>query len=138
MVAGDVVNGAASLWAAAPANGVLVGETAYRATLAATDYAEAQPVVATGRSEPLAVWAALSARPRPAIERLSETPFVGRRQELGLLVGAFQRARHDREPQLVTVAGVPGIGKSRLVAELQGMVDADPEPIRWLRGRSLA
>jgi hypothetical protein len=36
-------------------------------------------------------------------------------------------ARHERTPQLLTLVGVPGIGKSRLVYELQRIVDADAE-----------
>ena len=41
--------------------------------------------------------------------------------------------------QLVTVVGVPGIGKSRLVWEVSREVDRDPEElIYWRQGRSLA
>jgi predicted ATPase len=69
---------------------------------------------------------------------MSAAPLAGRTDEIELLVGTFQRVRRDREPQLVTVAGVPGIGKSRLVAELFAVVDADPELITWRRGRSLS
>ena len=51
---------------------------------------------------------------------------------------AFERARHERTPQLLTLVGVPGIGKSRLVYELQRIVDSDPELITWRQGRCLA
>ncbi len=44
IAAGDVVNTAARLQAAAPADGVLVGETTYRATAHAIDYERAEPV----------------------------------------------------------------------------------------------
>jgi predicted ATPase len=40
---------------------------------------------------------------------------VGRTRELALLTDALARVRSDERPQLVTVVGVPGIGKSRLV-----------------------
>src|SRR6266404_2619958 len=46
IVAGDVVNTAARLQAAAPVNGVLVGETTYWATRDAISYREAPPVQA--------------------------------------------------------------------------------------------
>src|SRR5205823_8563662 len=39
--------------------------------------------------------------------------------------------------QLVTLVGVPGIGKSRLVVELTAAVDEDPEIIFWRQGLSL-
>ena len=45
--------------------------------------------------------------------------------------------RREREPQLVTLVGVPGIGKSRLVTELLTQVDAIPDLITWRQGRCL-
>ena len=42
-------------------NGVLVGETTYRATREVIDYAEQEPVSAKGKSEPIPVWEALQA-----------------------------------------------------------------------------
>jgi class 3 adenylate cyclase len=59
MAAGDVVNTAARLQAAAPLNGVLVGEQAYRATVQAIDYRHAEPVVGKGKREPIPAWEAL-------------------------------------------------------------------------------
>ena len=38
----------------------------------------------------------------------------------------------------MSLIGVPGIGKSRLVAELRGYVDDDAELVAWRQGRSLA
>src|SRR5690242_8020029 len=138
MAAGDVVNTAARLQSAAPINGVLVGELTYRATHGVIDYAEQEPVVAKGKTEPLAVWEALAARSRFTVETMSAAPLAGRGDEVELLVNTFQRVRRDREPQLVTVGGVPGIGKSRLVAELFAFVEAEPDFITWRRGRSLS
>ncbi len=137
MAAGDVVNTAARLQTAAPVDGVLVGEATYRATRHAIEYAAHEAVTAKGKSDPLPVWEAVEARGRATVEAPSSSSLVGRDGELELLVGALQRARRDRQPQLVTVAGVPGIGKSRLVAELYAAVDADEELIAWRRGRSL-
>ena len=44
--------------------------------------------------------------------------------------------RNER-PELVTLVGVPGIGKSRIVAELFSIVDDDPDIIVWRQGRCL-
>jgi class 3 adenylate cyclase len=139
LVAGDVVNTAARIQSAAPVNGILVGDATRRATERAIDYAEREPVEAKGKAEPVAVWEAVQARSalgvdvdlRPAAE------LVGRQHELGQLVHALERARREREPQLVTIVGVPGMGKSRLVQELSAVVQADPDIIRWRQGRSL-
>jgi len=139
MAAGDVVNTAARLQAAAPVNGILVGATTYRATRNAIEYREAPPVEAKGKTDPVPVWEALEARARFGWE-LDHVPreLVGRDHELDTLRDALARARDDLSPQLVTIVGVPGIGKSRLVMELSRIADADPELITWRQGRCLA
>ena len=140
MASGDVVNTAARLQGAAPVNGVIVDETTYRATRHAIDYAEGDSVEAKGKSEPIAVWEVLAARSRFGVDVAHEarSELVGRERELGVVRDAFERARHERTPQLLTLVGVPGIGKSRLVFELQRVVDADPDIVTWRQGRCLA
>ena len=139
MAAGDVVNTAARLQAAAPLNGILVGEQTYRATSEVFDYSKAEPVVGKGKSEPIPVWEALEARSRFGVDvsRRADTPLVGRGREQELLVSTLGRVREERSPQLVTIVGVPGIGKSRLVLELFRAVEEDPEFVTWRQGRSL-
>jgi len=139
MAAGDVLNTAARLQAAAPVNGILVGERTYRATRRVIEYRQAQPVHAKGKKEPVAVWEAVQARARPGVE-LRQQPgaaLVGRERELHVLRDALARVRAERTPQLVTLVGVPGIGKSRLLYELSQIADADAELISWRQGRSL-
>ena len=139
MVSGDVVNTAARLQSAAPVNGILVGEGTYRATRHAIEYREAPPVEAKGKAEPVKVWEAVSARSRfgSDVEQKLRTPLVGRERERGLLADALERARTEQSAQLVTLVGVPGIGKSRLIAELFQITEADPDLINWRQGRSL-
>jgi predicted ATPase len=50
---------------------------------------------------------------------------VGRERELTLLRETFDRVQRERErePQLLTLIGVPGIGKTRLVSELARELD---------------
>ncbi len=140
MASGDVVNTAARLQSAAPVNGILVDGTTYRATRQAIDYEEAQAVDAKGKSEPIPVWEAVAAHARFGVDVAHEarSALVGRERELGIVRDAFERARHERTPQLLTLVGVPGIGKSRLVYELSRIVDADPELVTWRQGRCLA
>jgi hypothetical protein len=138
MAAGDVVNTTARLQSAAPVNGVLVGEATYRATRNAIDYREADPVEAKGKSRPIAVWEAVAARSRVMREAVSTAaPLVGRERELGLLRDLLVRVREESSPQLVTLVGVPGIGKSRLVHELMQVVEHGGVLTSWRRGRSL-
>ncbi|HUF01676.1 MAG TPA: AAA family ATPase [Gaiellaceae bacterium] len=140
MASGDVVNTAARLQSAAPVNGILVDETTYRATRQAVEYEKVAPVEAKGKAQPVPVWCALEARARFGVDVAHEarSELVGRERDLDVLRDAFARARHERTPQLVTLVGVPGIGKSRLVHELWKIVDTDPELVTWRQGRCLA
>ena len=139
MAAGDVVNTAARMQSAAPVDGILVGETTYRATRQAIEYRDAEPMVAKGKAEPVPVWEAVAARWRFGVdvEQLGGGDLVGRGEELDLLRDALSRSRRERASQLVTLVGEPGIGKSRLVFELFGHVDAEPDLTYWRQGRSL-
>ena len=139
MVAGDVVNAAARMQAAAPVNGVLVGETTYRATRDVIRYREAPPVQAKGKTEPVVVWEALEPVASFGVDTAgrAKTPLVGRDRELELLRSVLGRVRNERAAQLVTIVGVPGIGKSRLVRELFSLVDEEAELITWRQGRCL-
>ena len=65
MVAGDVVNTASRLQAAAPVNGVLVGAETYAATKDAIEYEPAEAVRAKGKAAPVEAWVALRPRPTP-------------------------------------------------------------------------
>ena len=139
LVAGDVINTASRLQDAAPVNGILVGETTYNATSRVIEYREAPPVDAKGKTQPVPVWEVIQARSRYGadVTHAPQVPLVGREHELGLLVSTLGRAQHERLPQLVTLVGVPGIGKSRLVRELFAEIDTRPELIYWRQGRCL-
>jgi len=136
---GDVVNVAARLQAAAPVGSVLVDEATMRSTTTAIDYDPLESVVAKGKAEPIPVWQAIGARSRFGVdtERRAGTPFVGREHDLAVLSSTFARALEERSVQLVTVVGEPGLGKSRLVWELRGEIDARAELVRWRQGRCL-
>ena len=139
MASGDVVNTAARLQTAAPVGGILVGEATHRATSHSIEYRDAPPVEAKGKANPVPAWEAVAARARFGfdVEQRPRTELVGRERELDVLTGALERVRKDLSPQLVTLVGVPGIGKSRLIAELFQVGDRDPELILWRQGRSL-
>src|SRR5438067_1823253 len=106
MAAGDVVNAAARLQSAAPVNGILVGETTYRATAEMIDYSDLPAVEAKGKEAPIPVWEVAQARARFGVDLTPEarTPLVGREREVDQLVGALDRVRAQRSAELVTVA----------------------------------
>jgi class 3 adenylate cyclase/tetratricopeptide (TPR) repeat protein len=138
MASGDVVNTAARIQAAAPAGEILVDETTFRATERVIEHRESRAISAKGKLRPVPVWQAVRARAHVGVERLSSSPFVGRDHELRLLRETFTRVIRERQPQLVTLVGEPGIGKSRLVFELFETVRAGGFGlVLWRRGRSL-
>ena len=119
-VLGDAVNTAARIQSAAPVNGVLVGESTFKATERVLDYDPLGPLMLKGKSQPVNVWRAVAPRARLGSDviRSLSTPLVGRNLDLTLLRGTFDKVVADCSTQLVTVMGEPGVGKSRLVAEL--------------------
>jgi class 3 adenylate cyclase/tetratricopeptide (TPR) repeat protein len=138
IVTGDVVNTASRIQAAAPVNAVAVSEQTYRATSDLYDYEQLEPVAVKGKAEPLRLWRPRArARYGSDIRRQHSTPLVGRELEKPLLIGTYERAEQQRSLQLVTVVGEPGVGKSRLIAELFAYIDAKPTLTRWRQGRCL-
>ncbi|HST17942.1 MAG TPA: adenylate/guanylate cyclase domain-containing protein [Gaiellaceae bacterium] len=139
MAAGDVVNTAARLQAQAPEDGVLVDESTRRAVEPVFDLRPCEPVVAKGKADPIPVFEVVDARASFGIdvEQDARTPLVGRERERDVLEQALARVRTELAPQLVTLIGVPGIGKTRLVWELFRIVDDDPDLITWRQGRCL-
>ena len=140
MASGDVVNTAARLQSAAPVDGVLVDQTTYQATDRQIVYRPAEPVQAKGKTELVVAWSAVEGRASLGVDvdHGPGTALVGREREVGVLRAALGRVRDEQAPQLVTLVGVPGMGKSRLVWELAQLVEAEPELIVWRQGRCLA
>ena len=76
------------------------------------------PLRLKGKGAPVAAW-----RLRPAGEDVPSSPgptraLVGRREELAALRATFDRVVETGTPATVTITGVAGIGKSRLIGEL--------------------
>jgi len=139
-VVGDVVNTAARLQGVAPVGGVVVGEATWRATRALFEYEPLTPVVVKGKAEPVPIWRVHAARSRPGVDVAERppTPLIGRGAELAALQRSYRRAFGEHAVRLVTVLGEPGMGKSRLVREFAGFVDAQPELVAWRQGHCLS
>ncbi len=141
MVAGDAVNTAARVQAAAEPGAVLVDEGTWHVARAAVGFGRATDHILKGKSEPMALW--------PAKRVLSgvggaqrvdglEAPFVGRDPELRLVKELFHACEQRRTPRLVSVTGTAGVGKSRLAWEFEKYVDGLADTVRWHRGRCLS
>jgi class 3 adenylate cyclase/tetratricopeptide (TPR) repeat protein len=138
-VTGDVVNTASRLQTAANPGEILVGEPTYLATGLVFEWEEHAPIHAKGKAEPLNAWLAVASRGRQGIDVRpgSTSPFIGRRDELTLVQGAFRRSLGESTVQLVTITGEAGVGKSRLITELATFAEEWPNLVRWRQGRSL-
>jgi class 3 adenylate cyclase/tetratricopeptide (TPR) repeat protein len=125
LATGDTINTAARLQQAAEPDEILIGGPTYRLV---RDAVTAEPVEALdlkGKADPVPAFRLLEvAVDAEAVPRRRDSPMVGRRREQDLLRLAFGRAVEERGCHLVTVLGPAGVGKSRLVEEFLGTVDA--------------
>ena len=138
-IVGDVVNTASRLQSVASPGEAVVDERTFRATRHAINFEALDEVALRGKENKQAVWRATGLRSRygVAVEEESTTSYVGRSDELSLLADSFERAVARRRPQLVTVVGEPGVGKSRLVREFRRVIDDRPDLVWWRQGRCL-
>ncbi|HKT43832.1 MAG TPA: BTAD domain-containing putative transcriptional regulator [Gaiellaceae bacterium] len=119
LVTGDAVNTAKRLEEAAAPDEILIGGATHKLVAHAAETEPTAAVAAKGKSEPVEAWRVLGtiAGATPVARRL-DARLVGRRDELAVLVDAFEAAASERSCRLVTVTGAAGIGKSRLAHEL--------------------
>jgi class 3 adenylate cyclase/tetratricopeptide (TPR) repeat protein len=123
LATGDVMNTASRLQHEAPVGGVVVGERTYRSAVESFDWEPLDPVTVRGKASPIPIWRVLGIRPEH--ERAPLAPLIGRGRELDLLGTVWEKVRADRRMHLVTIFGPPGIGKSRLVRELQPRLERE-------------
>ena len=134
MVAGDAVNTAARLEAAAEPGEILLGPLTFELVRDAIAADVLEDLALRGRDEPLKAYRLLAITGTEAHLRRLDTPLVGRIKELAALRAVFDRAVDGPGCELVTVLAQAGTGKSRLVREFLDAVRADAT---ILRGRCL-
>ena len=141
MVAGDLVNTASRIQSAAEPGSVLVGEATKRASEASIAYAEAGAHELKGKAEPVPLWRALrvvAARKGEGRSAGLEPPFLGRDRELRLVKELFHATADEGRAHLLSIVGVPGMGKSRIAWEFEKYLDGLLVQVWWHKGRCLA
>jgi class 3 adenylate cyclase/energy-coupling factor transporter ATP-binding protein EcfA2 len=139
-VSGDAVNVAARLEQGAEPGEILVGERTVAAARGAFEFADPRRIEAKGKPGGVEARTLLRAvsltRPR-GVGGLRHA-FVGRDRELDALLRIHGEVERTREPQLVTVLGDAGVGKSTLLRAFAEVL-AERSPSTWLRtGRCLS
>ncbi|MFN0073170.1 MAG: AAA family ATPase [Chloroflexota bacterium] len=118
-VIGDAVNVASRLQSATEIGTILVGPNTARLVRHAAQLHPNAPLRLKGKSAPLEAWTVIASTSAGSQKVLSDHgPFVGREPELRHLQQCLDELRRGRG-QVTCVIGDPGMGKSRLLAELR-------------------
>jgi class 3 adenylate cyclase len=135
LIGGETVNVAVRLEQAAAAGEILLGRDTYRLVREAVQVEDFGPLELKGKSEPVPAFRLRSLQEDDrGLARHTDTSFVGREREIGLITDAYRFVVGERSSTLFTLLGTAGVGKSRLVAEV--LAALDPEPL-VLTGRCL-
>jgi class 3 adenylate cyclase len=114
-VTGNAANLASRLTDAAASGEIFVSDETHTALAERFDCAAAGALTVKGFAEPVRAWRLCGLRPAACERR----PFVGRHGEFALFRAALTTCRETRRGQVLYVRGEAGIGKTRLIEEVQ-------------------
>jgi class 3 adenylate cyclase/tetratricopeptide (TPR) repeat protein len=136
-VLGDAVILAQRLESAAPPGETYVSESTVRLTQKRFAFEPVGELTLKGKSEPVPAWRLIGQRARPrALEpEAAATGLVGRGAELAASIKALEEVVGGNG-RLLTVAGEPGVGKSRLTDEVRK--ESQRLGLEWLETRCLS
>jgi class 3 adenylate cyclase/predicted ATPase len=141
MVAGDAVNTAARVQAAAGPGSVLVDGPTQRLAAGGVGFADTGEHALKGKADPQHLWRATRVLAGVGgalrVDGL-EAPLTGRDAELRTIKELFHAAAERRVPRMMLVLGPAGVGKSRLGWEFEKYIDGLAEVVWWHRGRCLS
>jgi tetratricopeptide (TPR) repeat protein len=125
---GKALHVAARLQALAPPNSVVIAETTNRLVPGRFDQDDLGPQTLKGIADPVHAFRVYRVREGSSRFEANRariiTPLVGRQVELAFLQQRWRDAS-DGEGQAVFVSGVSGIGKSRIVYELEARIERE-------------
>jgi predicted ATPase len=138
---GDAVNVAARMQAAAAPGGVLITAATYKFVAPLVDANDAGLLELKGKAEPVHAYQVTGLRAGAVSARGLGTDvhseMIGRDTQLARLRDAFGIVR-ARQGRVASILGEPGIGKSRLLAELRAQVMASDPSAQWIEARCLS
>ena len=119
LVTGDAVATAKRLEEAVAPGEIAIGEITAALVRGAADLEDLGRLEAKGKPEGIRAWRVVSLDlGADGVVRHLETPLVDRTTELAALSEVVDRAVTSRTAQGLTLIGSPGVGKSRLLAEV--------------------
>ncbi|MBI5296149.1 MAG: tetratricopeptide repeat protein [Chloroflexi bacterium] len=138
---GDTVNVTSRLASAAQPGETLISKSTYRHIRGIFEVEETEALQLKGRNEVVQAYRVLRRRERPfrSLTRGLEggiPPLVGRRPQLDDIKQCFESAVAQARGMAVTLVGEAGIGKSRLLFEVEDWLDLLPQRITYFRARS--
>jgi class 3 adenylate cyclase len=128
-VVGETPNLAARLQSLTEPEAVVIAAGTRRLVGGLFEYRDLGAVEIKGIAAPVPAWQVL--RPSAVASRFEAlrgsalAPLIGREEEIDLLLRRWARAK-TKDGQVVLISGEPGIGKSRITAELEGRLRAEP------------
>ncbi len=137
---GDAVNVAARMQAAARPGSVLVTSATYRFVSTLVEAVDVGMLELKGKSDAVHAYEITGLKAGAVrVRGLSgvRAPMVGRDQQLARLDEVFRVVRAG-QGRVACVLGEPGLGKSRLLAELRMNIERSELPSRWVEGRCLS
>jgi class 3 adenylate cyclase len=137
---GDAVNVAARMQATARAGSVLITAATHRFVSTLVEAVDVGLLELKGRTDSVQAYEvtglkAGGTRPRGLLG--VRAPMIGRDAQLARLQEVFGVVR-ARQGRVICVLGEPGIGKSRMLAELRASVERTDGSVRWVEGRCLS
>lgn len=138
---GDTVNTASRLVYAASGGETLISHDTYELVRGVFDVQKQIPITVKGKSAPLQTYIVQRVRPRAfrigrrGVEGVT-TRMVGREAEFQVIQSALDQCAVNRRVSVVIVKGDAGLGKSRLIYEIEAWLDLHPTKFYLFKGRA--
>ena len=140
-IRGNAVNIAARMEQTAPAGALRISRDTFRHVRGLFDVEPQPPIDIKGIDEPILTYLVQRTRPRAfraagrGIEGI-ETGMVGRDAELAQFAQALDEVKANQALRMITVAADAGLGKSRLLLEVERWLELRREEVRLIHGRA--
>ena len=137
---GDTVNVAARMQGNARPGSVLVTAVTHRFVSALVESVDAGMLELKGKTDAVHAYEITGLKPDAVKSRGlvgMRAPMIGRDRQLAKLEEIFNIVRAG-QGRVACILGEPGLGKSRLLAELRSALHAKDGKVRWIEGRCLS